>query len=1241
MNQDDRDPNNIKDFNGDDADNEENLNEINDSNKELSVKDSTGYYNENKTSQTKNNLAIRIQNCTYSWGNKTSEEEYQDDEAQPRTLKNINLEIKQGEFIGVIGEVGSGKSSLLHMIMNNMMKIDEEEEKERLKRVALNKKEKKREKNKIKKMSKKLNNKDSKKSVGSKYSKSEYTEIEKLDKSFLENETLRPGGNNHKKSFIDSICENKYSKESDNENDINNNNNNENLNDDKNNTNNFDSDKDFKNDYNEIEAKLPNPQQNSKETSTIESNQDKNTKESKLELEKENFNEKANTKQNLNNKKKNIIQIKGLIAYVSQSAWIQNATLRENILLFKEYNKSKLDKILDICELRTDLKILSGGELTEIGEKGINLSGGQKTRVSLARAAYSNSDIYLLDDPLAALDGNVGKNIFHNFMKEYLKEKTRILVTNNINYLEYLDRIVLLKNGEVSFAGTFEEFRNSDYYVEFANYLKKEKDKEDEVKNNPENKNGKINIKVDSKLEAEDEIEKAFKKKDSMIENIRPKVIKNENENENKESDNKDIVENKIESHLIEKTEIDLDALNTPNKEDKNILITEEEEKHDIKKDEIQYLIQDEDKETGKVKLSVYNDYIRYNGGICVFLIIILIMILWQALKIGGDFWMSIWIKNPVFSNPYYNYAVFAGLAFFSNVFIFLRLYLLVVGTMKMSISLHKEMLDSLTSAPINLYHDVEPKGRILNRLSKDLEYVIYIMFCFGNLLSNLFFVIGVIVLCSYYIYYLMAFLPLLLGVGTMVCLNYMYPSRELTRVEGVTRSKLINIISETLPGISTIIADNKQEEYRSYLNKTLSEINIIEIYFAGINSWFGILLDIQSFIFIFCMMGFVILYPDKFDEVSIGLLLAYSNNLSDRLFSTLSSMSYLENNMVSLERCVAYTKIISEKSIITKEDKEREESENNFLETNNIETNHSECQESIKSSSNNKDNSNSKSNSNINSRNNINLGNSSVTPTNNTNITNLENDILFIPDTWPEKGDLEFINYSVRYRPNTPLVLKNISISIKQGEKIGVVGRTGSGKSTLCLCLFRILEAHKGSILIDNLDISQVPLNHLRSKLTIIPQESAILDGTLRFNIDPLNIVSDDYITNVLKNIGLWELLKQKDVNSEISEDSLSVGERQLICIARAIIRNSKIVVTDEATASIDLVTEEKIQKAFQTYFKSATIITIAHRIKTVVHSDKILVMDKGEVIEFGSPKELLDNTNGVFYSLYNSSVK
>ena len=244
----------------------------------------------------------------------------------------------------------------------------------------------------------------------------------------------------------------------------------------------------------------------------------------------------------------------------------------------------------------------------------------------------------------------------------------------------------------------------------------------------------------------------------------------------------------------------------------------------------------------------------------------------------------------------------------------------------------------------------------------------------------------------------------------------------------------------------------------------------------------------------------------------------------------------------------------------------------------------------------------------------------------------------------WPTKGEIKFENYSVKYRPDTEIVLKNLTLNINSGEHVGVVGRTGSGKSTIALCLFRILEAYEGKIYIDNVDISTLGLKKLRSSLTIIPQDATIMDGTLRYNIDPIGQFNDQNIINVMSKIGFEYIIHNHPdgLSQNISENgsNLSIGEKQLICITRAILRKTKIIVMDEATASIDFKTEEIIQRAINEILKESTLITIAHRIKTVINSDKILVLDNGEIIEYDTPDNLLKNKDSFFYDFYNKSL-
>ena len=240
--------------------------------------------------------------------------------------------------------------------------------------------------------------------------------------------------------------------------------------------------------------------------------------------------------------------------------------------------------------------------------------------------------------------------------------------------------------------------------------------------------------------------------------------------------------------------------------------------------------------------------------------------------------------------------------------------------------------------------------------------------------------------------------------------------------------------------------------------------------------------------------------------------------------------------------------------------------------------------------------------------------------------------------ENWPKISEIEFRNYSLRYRPETEIVLKSVSFKIEANQKIGVVGRTGAGKSTLCLALCRIVEAASGQIFIDGVDISKISLQNLREKIAIIPQDPTLFEGTLRFNLDPENKSSDPELIELLKLASLENLIDRniEGLYQQIDAkgDNLSSGEKQLICICRAILRRNKIVLMDEATANIDIKTEETIQKLINERFRDATVITIAHRLNTIINSDKVLVLDKGKVAEFDTPKILMEDSSTIFYS-------
>ena len=789
------------------------------------------------------------------------------------------------------------------------------------------------------------------------------------------------------------------------------------------------------------------------------------------------------------------IHINGKIGYASQIPWIQNDTIKNNILFFKKFDAEKYDEVLEKCQLKYDLDNFEGKDLTEIGEKGVNLSGGQKVRVSLARTVYSNPDIYLFDDPISALDANIGKKIMKDLIVKYLKGKTRVVVTHALQYLKYMDRIIYMKNGRIEWGGTYKEIQKQEFFA---------------------------SMKKLSKLNNESSM----------------------NDSVSREKENQNTIKQISSSGR-----------------------------------EIIKIIKEEDEEIGSVKMGVYLDYSRYLGGQLFLLMIIFIMSMWQANKGGSDLWLAYWSKpdNQEESQnekktKWIFFGVYCALNLSSVFFIFLRIYLLTVGIIRLGRYLHKDMIIKLVRAPINLFHETIPRGQIFNRLSKDLDSLNFSIFSVGDTLVCFLSCIGSFVLCAIYDIYSIFYMPIVLVIGYFITKFYLVGSRPLTRLEAISRSPILNTISETIPGYASIKAFEKDEDYCKKYYSKINDCFNINICLRGINMWLQEMFKFLSIFYLVYLVTRTCFDEDNATAQSVGITFTYSVVLQDNLGWSFSIAANLENIMISLERCLRYTRIESEKpSVIKPKDEELEQKK------------------------------------------------------------------------WPQEGRIRFENYSVRYRPTTEVVLKNLNFEINGNEKVGVVGRTGSGKSTICLCLFRILEPLKGTIYIDDEDITKIGLDILRKNLTIIPQDPCLMEGSLKYNIDPFDKAEDEEIVSILKKIGFeYTETDQQILNRKIEQGgaNLSVGEKQLICIARAILRKTKIVVMDEATANIDMKTEEQIQKALQYVLNNSTVITVAHRIKTIIDYDKILVLNNGKIEEFDTPQNLLKNEKSLFFQLYSKST-
>ena len=803
------------------------------------------------------------------------------------------------------------------------------------------------------------------------------------------------------------------------------------------------------------------------------------------------------------NKSKGNIKLCGKISFVSQSPWILNATVEENILFFNKKDEEKYKKVISICQLEPDLLTLPKGDQTEIGEKGLNLSGGQKARISVARAIYSNAEIYIFDDPLSALDSYVGMNLFKEVFNDYLKDKTFIITTHALQYLNFFDRIFYMVDGKIHWSGTFEEIKNQEFYEEFVKSIEKKK-------------SGEIH---DIKKEKNEE---------------------KENEEEEENLDDEESSKTNIIKYERKKTE----------KENRE-----------------------------KISFSTLKTLIEYSGGYKYVLRMILANIVWKATEVYSDYYLSSWNSNTNIDTKENNRKLFIYTLIIipSIVSIAFRQKSMANAYINYNIKMHDTLIDKLIGAPINLFHDITPRGHIISRLSKDLSDGSRVNNILSGTLRVFFQVLGSILVCAIFNFWTVPIMAFIITIEVMFSLYCLQPIREMSRMEGKYRTPLIGAFSESLYGLHIIRAFQYEDMFEEKFDNRMNDYFKICLFQSGISGWYGINLDLISFILLTFILISCSIFKEKYNSQSIGLLLSYSLNLIEYLFDIMQRFSRVSKVLVSVERCDNYTKVLQEKYPTLITDKR------------------------LKQYS-----------------------------TNNKNVT------TFIPS-----GKITFNNYSVKYRPNTPIVLKNLNFEIFPQEKIGVVGRTGSGKSTLCLCMFRLLEADEGKILIDDIDISEIGLEMLRKNLTIIPQEPTIIEGTLRENVDPSNTVSDEEIKKVLCGVGLDYFLEDKNLDYQIENNgnNISIGEKQLICIARALIKKSKIILMDEATANIDYKTETFLQNSINEQLKDCTVITIAHRIKTIINYDRILVLNNGEIVEYDTPQNLLDK-KGLFYQLYKESI-
>ncbi|XP_050718603.1 ATP-binding cassette sub-family C member 5-like isoform X6 [Eriocheir sinensis] len=816
------------------------------------------------------------------------------------------------------------------------------------------------------------------------------------------------------------------------------------------------------------------------------------------------------------------VDLQGTCGYVGQQAWVLNATLRDNILLDEPFDAKRYYRVIHSCSLTQDIEVMPAGDMTEIGERGINLSGGQKQRVSLARALYADREVYLLDDPLSAVDANVGSHLFQWVIKRALHGKTTIFVTHQLQYLPQCDRVLLLQDGRI--VGFDSHVNLLEDSVEYATLYKahmdtveKEEHEKDEFSPQPRRR------RQDSTMSTGSE-------------------------------------RNSLPDKSL------MDDLSDGLEEGKGV----------------GQLISEEKLNKGDIPWSTYNSYIQSAGGYIVSTLVISTFLLNVGSTSFSSWWLSMWLSagsgnttvtignetyisdsladNP--DRPYYQ-TVYGSFILVILATSLIRGFAFTKTTLRASSRMHDQVFLKVFYSPMSFF-DTTPSGRIINIFSRDMDEVdVRVPMTLEMFIQNMFLIASALLfVCLVFPH----FLPVLvvLAVIMMFIRNiFRIGIRDFKRLENVSRSPLYSHISTTVNGLPSINAYGKQELFTKKFSVFFDENSCAFYLFNCAMRWLAVRLDLLALCVTTSTAMLALFLRGTVDASFAGLALAYAAQLSGIFQYTVRLSTETEARFTSVQRLHDCSKVLA-----------------------------SEAPPIIESNR---------------------------------------------PDaSWPKHGRISFKKVQMKYRHDTPLVLKGITFHIDSMEKIGVVGRTGSGKSSLGTALFRLVELSAGYIRIDGIDISTVGLEDLRSRLSIIPQDPVLFIGTVRYNLDPFESHTDEEIWLALEQTYMKDRISTLELglSSPVVEngENFSVGERQLLCMARVLLRNSKILFLDEATAAIDTETDNKIQQTLKNAFKQCTMITIAHRLNTVMSCSRIMVLDDGKVTEFDTPRTLLANPDSMF---------
>ncbi|KAG7527800.1 hypothetical protein FFLO_06590 [Filobasidium floriforme] len=783
-------------------------------------------------------------------------------------------------------------------------------------------------------------------------------------------------------------------------------------------------------------------------------------------------------------------ELGGTLSYAAQQSWMQNSTLRENITFNdKNPDEARLANAITCCALSRDIEQLQDGLETEIGERGINLSGGQKARIALARAVYHDADIVLLDSPLAAVDSHVSAHLVEKCIlgQGALGSKTRILVTHHLEVLPDADLILVMEEGHIVQQGTYKEL--------------------------------------------------------SSTRGILQKLMADHGNGQ-------------ADSRVKETTDLDTGAAQVPDNQLQLLPSTTK-------------LIMDEERKIGSISWRTYIAYARVMSKEWWFAISIFMLILGETCSVLNTLFLGFWSGQsiPGFSQGKYM-ALYATFGAANTLCTFGSSYALFIAGIRASFIMFDGALTSVLRSPIS-FHDATPVGRIINRLTEDVEKLDdWLTYLWYSVLVNFAAIMGTFFLVLYtYPLLGILFLPLAL-VYILVGKFFNRSSREIKRLESLQESLIYSSFGEQLDGLSTIRAHGMQDQFLQRLRLAVDHHMRTEYLIVAARQWLVLRLDSLGAILVLGIGLFGVGLRNQVDPIKLGVVLTYSIITAQVFGQMVHYAVQAEQDMNTAERVLHYI------------DLEREAAS---------------CLE------------------------------------------------LDPPAEWPQKGHVVFDNVQMRYRPDLPLVLKGLTFEAQPGEKVGIVGRTGAGKSSLAQVLFRIVELAEGSIKIDGYNLRNMGLDTLRSQLSALPQDTLLFSGTMRENLDPTGIKTDSELHEALHRCGLVPSSSQLQAGSDIEHHrkfqldatTLAKQPKNLVALCRALVKNSRVLLLDEATSSVDPETDAVIQGCIRKEFCNTTLLCIAHRLSTIAFYDKVLVMDAGQIAEFDHPLCLFDKPNSVFRSM------